>query len=161
MPGSGTHRGKKSEICWGPPLRGASDSAGGMVSDGASTWGSTKMEPSGTANPGDEGTPRAGTEATGDMDGLEVKEGGMRAPAPKLPPPRQDILGAGVVTPPEERHGGLRAPETRLPQKGTRVAPQIFTEARDRDVGTHRRNVPWSPEDVLIDTVARLQRDFG
>ena len=31
------------------------------------------------------------------IDGLEAKEGGMRAPAPKLPPPRQDIPGAGVV----------------------------------------------------------------
>ena len=60
------------------------------------------------------------------MDGLEAKEGGMRTLAPKLPPPRQDIPGAGVVTPPRrdaDRHGGLRTPETRLPQKGTRVAP--------------------------------------
>ena len=72
----------------------------------------------------------------------------MRAPAPKLPPPRQDILDAGIVTPPRrdaDRHGGLRAPDTLLPQKGTRVAPQIFIEARDRDVGPDR-NVPWSPE---------------
>ena len=87
----------------------------------------------------------------------------MRTLAPKLPPPRQERLGAGVVAPPMrdvDRHGGLRAPETRLPHKGTRVAPQIFTEARDRDVGPDRRNVPWSPENVLIDTVARLQRDL-
>ena len=48
-----------------------------------------------------------------------------------------------------------------MPQKGTRVAPQIFTEARDKDVGPDRRNVPWSPENVLIDTVARLQRDLA
>ena len=97
------------------------------------------------------------------QDRSETKEGGMRTPATKLPPPRQERLGAGVVTPPRrdsDRHGGLRAPEIRLPHKGTRVAPQIFTEARDRDVGPDRRNVPWSPENVLIDTVARLQRDL-
>ena len=70
----------------------------------------------------------------------------------------------GVVTPPRrdaDRHGGIRAPEIRLPQKGTRVAPQIFTEARDRDVGPDRRKIPWSPENVLVDTVARLQRDLA
>ena len=44
-----------------------------------------------------------------------------------------------------DRHGDLRAPGTRLLQKGTRIAPQIFTEARDKDVGT----------------VARLQRDLA
>ena len=63
-----------------------------------------------------------GAEATGGIDGLEVKEGVMRAPALQLPLPRQDIQGAGVVTPPRrdaDRHGGLRAPGTRLPQKGT------------------------------------------
>ena len=88
----------------------------------------------------------------------------MRATAAKLPLPRQDLPGVGVVTPPRrdaDRHGGLRAPETRLPRKGTRVAPQIFTEARDRDAGPDRRNIPWSPKNVLIDTVARLQRDLA
>ena len=48
-----------------------------------------------------------------------------------------------------------------MPQKGTRVAPQIFTEARDKDVGPDRRNVPWSPENILTDTVAHLQRDLA
>ena len=41
------------------------------------------------------------------------------------------------------------------------MAPQIFTEARDKDVGPDRRNVPWPPENVLIDTVARLQWDLA
>ena len=103
-----------------------------------------------------------GAEATGGIDGLEAKEGRMRAPAPRLSPPRQDIPGAG--TPPmrdADRHGGIQAPETRLPQKGTRVAPQIFTEAREREVGSDHRNVPWSPENVLVDTVARLHRDLA
>ena len=44
-----------------------------------------------------------GTEATGGIYGLKATEGGMRAPTPQLPPPRQDMPGAGVVTPPEER----------------------------------------------------------
>ena len=88
----------------------------------------------------------------------------MRALAPQLPLPRQDTTGAGEVTPPRrdvDRHGGLRAPGTRLSQKGTRVAPQIFVEAQDKDVGPDHRNVPWSPENVLIDTVARLQRNLA
>ena len=88
----------------------------------------------------------------------------MDSVAPKLPPPRQDRPSAGVVTPPRrdaDRHGGLRAPETQLPNKGTRVASQGFTEALDRDVVPDRRDVPWSPENVLIDTVARLQRDLN
>ena len=86
-----------------------------------------------------------GAEATGGIDDLEAKEGSMRAPASKLPPPHQDIPGAGLVTPlrkDADRHGGLRVPEKRLPQKGTQVVPQLFTEARDRDVGPNRRNVP-------------------
>ena len=102
--------------------------------------------------------------ATGGMDGSETNGGGMKAPVPKLPPPRQDRLSAGVVTSPRKninRHGGFRAPETRLPNKGTGVASQVFTEARDRDVVPDRRNVPWSPENVLIDTVDRLQRDLN
>ena len=53
-------------------------------------------------------------------------------------------------------HGGRRAPESQLPPPGTRVAPQIFT-----DVGSDRRNVAWSPENVLVDTVARLQQDLA
>ena len=38
----------------------------------------------------------------------------------------------------------------------TRVAPQIFT-----DVGSDRRNVEWSPENGLVNTVARLQQDLA
>ena len=97
-------------------------------------------------------------EATGCMDGLDVEERG--APAPPLSLPRRNMQETGVVTRPRREvdgHGGLRAPGPRLPPKGTRVAPQIFTEARDKDVGSDRRNVPWSPENIL----ARLQRDFG
>ena len=70
----------------------------------------------------------------------------------------------GVVTPPRrgvDEHGGLRAPGSRLPPRGTRVAPQIFTEARYKGVGSDRRNVPWSPENILIDMVVRLQRELA
>ena len=53
------------------------------------------------------------------------------------------------------------APETRLPDKGTRLASHVFAEARDKDVNSDRRDFPWSPENVLVDTVARLQRDLN
>ena len=100
-------------------------------------------------------------EATGGLNGLDVEERG--APAPPLSLPRRDMQEAGVVTPPRREvdgHGGLRAPVSRLHPRGTRVTPQIFAEARDNDVGSDRWNVPWSPENILIDTVARLQRDL-
>ena len=38
--------------------------------------------------------------------------------------------------------------------------PQIFTDVRTRDVGSDRRNDAWSPENVLVDTVARMQQDL-
>ena len=79
---------------------------------------------------------------------MEAMEGGMRAPAPQLLLPRQDTSGAGVVTPPRrdaDGHGGFRATGTRLSNKGTRVDPQIFTEARDKDGGPDCRNVPSGP----------------
>ena len=62
---------------------------------------------------------------------MEAREGGMRAPAPQLPPPRQDVLGAGVVTPPRreaDRHGGICAPGTRLLQKGDTSIPSDFLQ---------------------------------
>ena len=58
-------------------------------------------------------------------------------------------------------HGGLLASESQLPQKGTRVAPQMFTDVRTRGDGLDRRNVAWSPENILVDTVARLQQDLA
>ena len=101
-------------------------------------------------------------EATGGMADRDVEERG--APAAPLPLHRQNMQEAEVVTPPRREvngHGGLRAPGSRLPPRGTRVASQIFTEARDRDVSSDRRNVPWFPENILIDTVARLQQDLA
>ena len=83
----------------------------------------------------------------------------MRVPAPALPSLRQDRQSAGVATPTQmdaDRHGGFRAPEARLLGKGTRLAPHLFAEAWDKDVNSDRRDIPWSPENVLLDTVALL-----
>ena len=68
---------------------------------------------------------------------------------------------AYAVTPPRREvngQGGLRAPGSRLLKSSTRVAPQICMEPRDGDVSSDRRNVPWSPENILINTVAWLQQ---
>ena len=100
-------------------------------------------------------------EATGGVVGRDIEECG--APAPLLPLDRQNMQETEVVTPPRREvngHGGLHAPGSRLPPRGTRVAPQIVTEVRARDVSSDRRNGPWSPENILIDTVARLQQEL-
>ena len=34
-------------------------------------------------------------------------------------------------------------------------------EARDKDDNSDRRHFQWSPDNVLVDTVARLQRDLN
>ena len=39
--------------------------------------------------------------------------------------------------------------------------PQIFTDVRTRNVGSDRRNDAWSPGNVLVDTVARMQQDLA
>ena len=82
-------------------------------------------------------------EATGGMDGLDVEEHGALAPPLSLP--WWDMQEAGVITSPRREvngHGGLRAPGSRLPPRGTRVAPHIFTEARDKDVASELPMVP-------------------
>ena len=90
-------------------------------------------------------------EATRGIAGRNMEHRG--ALTPLLPLDRQNIQEAGVVTPLREvanGHGGLRASESQLLQKGTRVAPQIFTDARTRDDGSDRRNVAWSPENIWL-----------
>ena len=99
-----------------------------------------------------------------DADDSEMNGGGMGVPGPVLPPLRQDRPRAGVTTPTRmdaDGRGGPRAPEARLPDKGTRLASHMFTEARDKGVNSDRREFPCSPENVLVDTVARLQRDLN
>ena len=55
-------------------------------------------------------------------------------------------------------HGGCQAPEPQLPPGGTQIVPQICTDVRTRDVGLDQRNDAWSPENLLVDTVARMQQ---
>ena len=101
-------------------------------------------------------------EATGGIVGRNIEHRG--APTPLLPLDRQKMQEAEVVTPlrmETNGHGGHRAPESQLPPRRTRVAPQIFTDARMRDVSSDRRNVAWYQENILVDTVARLQRDLA
>ena len=127
-----------------------SDKSGGTVSVGAPERGSTEVDPPG-------GGSYSGCGWSG-MNG-----GGIRVPAPALPLLRQDRQSAGVATPTRmdaDRHGGFRTPEARLPGKGTRLASHVFAEARDKDVNSDR-DLPWSPAKVLVDTVARLQRDLN
>ena len=86
------------------------------------------------------------------------------APTPLLPLDRQNMQEAEGVKPPRKDahgHGGRRAPESQLHPKGTLVVLQIFTDVRTRDVGSDRRNDVWSPENVLVDTVAWLQPDLA
>ena len=58
-------------------------------------------------------------------------------------------------------HGGLRAPESQFIQKGTRVAHQILQMFRRGKLVSDRRNVAWSPENILVDTVARMQQELA
>ena len=39
--------------------------------------------------------------------------------------------------------------------------PHIFMAVRTRDVSSDRRNDAWSPGNVLVDTVARMQQDVA
>ena len=102
--------------------------------------------------------------ATVGVDGPGMNGGGMRVPAPALPPLQHDRQSAGVATPTRmdaDRHGVFRAPGGTADGRGTRLASHVFAEARDKDVISDRRDLTWSPENVLIDTVARLQRDLN
>ena len=39
--------------------------------------------------------------------------------------------------------------------------PQIFTDVPSSDAGSDRQNDVWSPANVLVDTVARMQQDLA
>ena len=102
------------------------------------------------------------TEDTGGKVDYDMERRGVLAPL--LPLLRHNGQEREGVTPSRREvqgHGGLRGPESRVPPRGSRVATQIFTEPRDEDVSSDRRNVPWSPENMWIDTVARMQRDLA
>ena len=101
-------------------------------------------------------------EATGGVVGRNVEHHG--ALTPLLPLDRQIMQEAEVITPPRRGahgHRGRHAPEPQLTPGGTQVVPQIFTDVWTRDVGSDRRNDTWSPENVLVDTVARMQQDLA
>ena len=70
------------------------------------------------------------------------RRGRARAPAPSLLLHRQNLQEAAGVTSQRREvqgHGGLRAPGSRLPPRGTRVAPQIFTEPRNEHFSSDRQ----------------------
>ena len=97
-------------------------------------------------------------EAAGGVVGRNVEHRG--SPTPRLPLDRQIMQEVEVITPLRREthgHGGCRAPEPQLPPRGSRVVPQIFTDIRTGGVGSDRWNDAWSPGNVLIDTVARMQ----
>ena len=161
---SGTHRGRRSETCRGPPFQGHPWLNRRNGFGWSLCMGPAKMESSGTTNLGDWGAPGSGGRGHRGYGRFGSDGGWDESPGSAVATASPGYVGAGAVTPPRRDaggHGGLRAPGTRLSNKGTRVAPQIVTEARDKDGGLDRRNVPWSPDSVLIDTVARLQRDLA
>ena len=101
-------------------------------------------------------------EAAGGAVGRNVEQRGT--PTPMLPPEQRIMQEEEVMTPPRREahgHGIRRAPEHQLPPGRTLIVPQIFTDVRTRDVGPDRRNDAWSPENVLVDTVAQMQRDLA
>ena len=85
----------------------------------------------------------------------------MGVQGPGLPPFRQDQQGAGVTTPTRIDADSRGGPEVRMPGKGAHAASHMGAEPRDKDANSDRQNFPWSPENVLVDTVARLQRDLN
>ena len=100
-------------------------------------------------------------EATGGVGGRNVEKHGN--PAPLLPLERHILQEAEMTTPPRgsSRPGGRLSPEPQVPPGGARAVPQIFTDVRSRDVGSDQRNDVWSPANVLVDTVARMQQDLA
>ena len=69
-----------------------------------------------------------------------------------------------MITPPRRgAHGpgGRQAPEPQSPPGGTRAVAQMFTDVWTKDVGSDRRDDAWSPGNVLVDTVARMQQDLA
>ena len=104
-------------------------------------------------------------EATGGVGGRNVEQHGT--PAPLLPLERRILQEAEVTSPPRggeltgQGGGERQAPEPQFPPGGARAVPHIFTDVRSRDVGSDRRNDAWSPANVLVDTVARMQQDLA
>ena len=47
-----------------------------------------------------------------------------------------------------------------MPGNGTQLDSDFNADAREKDSVPDRRDFPWPPDAVLMDTVARLQRDL-
>ena len=77
----------------------------------------------------------------------------------------ETLLGAVVAAVSAERARGRKGNATeegRSESWGASVSlPPIFTEPQNEDRSSDRRNVLWSPENILVDTVARLQQDLA
>ena len=96
-------------------------------------------------------------EATGGVDGRKPGQ------APLLSPGRQILMEEEVITPP--RGGGRPAPEPQGSPRGVRAVPnpfpKIFPEESLRDGGLERQKDIGSPVDMLVNTVARMQKDIA
>ena len=60
-----------------------------------------------------------------------------------------------------EEHRGFRGPGGRPPGNEARLASNSYADAQEKDISSDRRDLPWSSDAMLIDTVARLQRDLN
>ena len=100
-----------------------------------------------------------GMEVTMDVDGPGTNGDRMKVLAPTLPPflqVRQGIMPVDAVG-----FWGFRGPGGQLTGKKAQVDSHVFTDPQDKDVISDRRDLHWSMEIVLMDTLARLQRDLN
>ena len=83
--------------------------------------------------------------------------------APLLSPGRQILMEQEVITTP--RGGGHPAPEPQGSPRGVRAVPNTFPidfpEDSLRDGGLDRQKDIGSPVDMLVNTVARMQKDIA
>ena len=95
-------------------------------------------------------------EATGGVDGRK------RDQVPLLSPGQQIFMEEEVITPPR---GGRPAPEPQGSPRGVRAVPylfpKIFPEDSLRDSGLDNQKYIGSPVDMLVNTVARMQKDIA
>ena len=90
-------------------------------------------------------------------------QGRSGKPTPILPTFQQHRQSDGAATSTRvdaDKSGVSQTPGGRLPGNGTQVDCDFYADAREKDSGLDRRDPPWSPDAVLMDMVARLQRDL-
>ena len=121
----------------------------------------TEPAPGGHQNSEEPRSPGRG--ATANRGGPGTDRGGMAGPTPILSTFQQHRQSAGAATSTRveaDRSGVSRILGGPLPGNGTQLDSDFYADAREKDSGPDRRNSPWSPDAVLTDTVARLQRDL-